>query len=124
MRAKRAFVLAASAVLLVATGTAVAVTNFGLLHANDRPSPAGSLDLRTVQQDAGADVATAADATRVDLRDGIIHVIRPDGSEVTVPLPPADTAAAPSHDGDGDDSTSSTTRAGAPSHDGRHDDDD
>jgi hypothetical protein len=94
MRRRRALIAAASAVAVIATGTAAAAANFGLLRTNDKQLPAGHLDLATIQ--AGASLGpgtTAAGTIRVELVGGVVHILEPDGTEITVPLPTATSAA-------------------------------
>ncbi len=81
-------IAAASVVAVIATGTAAAAANFGLLGTNDKQVPAGHLDLATVNANARLETATTASGTiRVELQDDMIHIFQADGTEITVPLP-------------------------------------
>jgi hypothetical protein len=113
MRRRRALITFAIAVAVIATGTAAAAANFGLLGTSNQPSPAGHLDLATVQASIGAGQANVSEIT----------VPLPSGTEADADQPPNTTAA-----------TTSTTPVTAPHRgddhgspdghdDGDHDDD-
>jgi alkylhydroperoxidase family enzyme len=88
MKQRRALIAAASAVAVIATGTAAAAANFGLLGTNDKQLPAGHLDLAAVNATASlGSAATVAGTIRVELEDGVIHIFQADGTEITVPMP-------------------------------------
>ena len=125
MRRRRALIAAASAVAVIATGTAAAAANFGLLGANDKQLPAGHLDLAMVNAGVTVETATTvAGAIRVELEDGVIHIFQPDGTEVTVPIPPSPSnasATTPStisgtDSGDGQPEQTSVTSNTVPGH--------
>jgi hypothetical protein len=118
MTRKRALILAACVVAIIATGTAAAAANFGLLGANNDQLPAGDLDLATVRANAKSDTATSDVATtRVDVENGVVHIYQPDGTEITVPVPAA--SASPPVSGQ----TTPVTTPGEDDHGGQGDDD-
>jgi hypothetical protein len=118
MTRKRALILAACVVAVIATGTAAAAANFGLLGANHNQLPAGDLDLATVRSNANLDTsASSVGTTRVDVENGVVHIYQPDGTEITVPLPTP--SASPPASGQ----TSPVTTPGEDDHGGRGDDD-
>jgi hypothetical protein len=70
MRRKRALISTAVAVAVIATGTAAAAANFGLLSTNNKQLPVGNLDLATVQANihfipaGGREVAAVPTSTK------------------------------------------------------------